>query len=410
MGTARNMFPSKDKRDLRQPILVEDLIQYDDLNSTGGGSGVTAVTATGPITSSGGSAPVISTSMATNRLIGRTSAGAGVMQEIEVGSGLSLSAGILSSTGPASPQNLQDVITVDKSITGDILTIGDNAGNDLVNPHSYAIGENSLSSVSGGDNLGIGFQAGANLGIGILSNANNISLGTSAGSTTTDGLNHNIAIGSNALKDTQSPNNVAIGQNAGRGDTGGVGNFGKSVFIGADAGWDDFSSTENTGDVVIAIGNQSLAGNTGSGAVGIGSNSGYTNTGNNAVFVGLSSGSTNTGSYAVGVGSGAASSNIGNDIVAIGKDAATSNQGDETIAIGVNTANSNTGIQIVAIGTDAGVNNGESNQFIISNSCLPSFATQAAAISYYTASTTLSTGCTYLYYIQNSELIGAYRT
>ena len=46
MGTARNMFPSKDKRDLTKPILREDLIQYDDLNTTGGGgSGVTQIIA-----------------------------------------------------------------------------------------------------------------------------------------------------------------------------------------------------------------------------------------------------------------------------------------------------------------------------------------------------------------------------
>lgn len=63
--------------------------------------GVTGVTATTPITSSGGSAPVISTSMATNRLLGRTTAGTGVAEEINVGSGLSLSAGSLSAPAPA---------------------------------------------------------------------------------------------------------------------------------------------------------------------------------------------------------------------------------------------------------------------------------------------------------------------
>jgi hypothetical protein len=57
---------------------------------------VTGVTATSPITSSGGTAPVISTSMATNRLIGRSTAGAGVMEEIQVGSGLLLTSGTLS--------------------------------------------------------------------------------------------------------------------------------------------------------------------------------------------------------------------------------------------------------------------------------------------------------------------------
>jgi len=61
-------------------------------------SAVTAVTATSPITSSGGNTPVISTSMATNKLIGRSTAGVGVMEEISIGTGLSLSAGILTNT------------------------------------------------------------------------------------------------------------------------------------------------------------------------------------------------------------------------------------------------------------------------------------------------------------------------
>jgi hypothetical protein len=60
--------------------------------------GVTSVTATSPITSSGGATPDISTSMATNKLIGRSTAGTGVMEEITVGTGLSLSGGTLNAT------------------------------------------------------------------------------------------------------------------------------------------------------------------------------------------------------------------------------------------------------------------------------------------------------------------------
>ena len=65
---------------------------------------VTAVTATSPITSSGGTAPDISTSMATDKLIGRYSSGTGVMEEITVGSGLTLTgAGILNNTATPTP-------------------------------------------------------------------------------------------------------------------------------------------------------------------------------------------------------------------------------------------------------------------------------------------------------------------
>ena len=142
------MFPSKDKRDLTKPILREDLIQYDDLNGTGGGSSgvtqiiagtnvtisstgpsgtgnvtinasggsgtVTGVTAVGPITSTGGTAPVISTSMATNRLIGRTGIGTGEMEEITVGTGLSLSGGTLSNAGLTAVPTIQQTIDAGK--------------------------------------------------------------------------------------------------------------------------------------------------------------------------------------------------------------------------------------------------------------------------------------------------------
>jgi hypothetical protein len=70
--------------------------------SPSSGGTVTGVTATAPLTSSGGTTPDISTSMATNKLIGRSSAGTGVMEEIAVGTGLTLSGGTLSSTASSS--------------------------------------------------------------------------------------------------------------------------------------------------------------------------------------------------------------------------------------------------------------------------------------------------------------------
>jgi hypothetical protein len=65
----------------------------------GGGGGVTSVTATAPLTSSGGATPDISTSMNTNKLIGRGTAGVGVMEEITLGTNLSLSGTTLNATG-----------------------------------------------------------------------------------------------------------------------------------------------------------------------------------------------------------------------------------------------------------------------------------------------------------------------
>jgi len=71
---------------------------------------LTGVTATSPITSSGGLTPVISTLMNTNKLIGRSTAGTGVMEEIIIGSGLSLSAGTLSATGTTASDSLSPLL------------------------------------------------------------------------------------------------------------------------------------------------------------------------------------------------------------------------------------------------------------------------------------------------------------
>jgi hypothetical protein len=68
--------------------------------SSGGGVAIQTITASSPITATQtGTAVNISTSMATNKLIGRSTAGTGVMEQITVGSGLSLSGGTLTATG-----------------------------------------------------------------------------------------------------------------------------------------------------------------------------------------------------------------------------------------------------------------------------------------------------------------------
>lgn len=75
-------------------------VSYDlSANRTWSVGTVTGVTATAPITSSGGAAPNVSTSMNTNKLIGRGTAGVGVMEEITLGTNLSLSGTTLNATG-----------------------------------------------------------------------------------------------------------------------------------------------------------------------------------------------------------------------------------------------------------------------------------------------------------------------
>jgi hypothetical protein len=74
---------------------------------------VTDVTATSPITSSGGATPDISTSMSTNKLIGRGTAGTGVMEEITLGTGLSLSGTTLNASGASPLTTKGDLYTFD---------------------------------------------------------------------------------------------------------------------------------------------------------------------------------------------------------------------------------------------------------------------------------------------------------
>lgn len=72
-------------------------------SSGGGGGGVSSVGATAPLTSSGGATPTISTNIATNKLLGRSSSGTGVAEEIAIGSGLTLSGGSLTNTATPTP-------------------------------------------------------------------------------------------------------------------------------------------------------------------------------------------------------------------------------------------------------------------------------------------------------------------
>ena len=69
----------------------------------GGAAGVDTVTATAPITSSGGSNPNISTFVNKDKLIGRNPNTPGVMEEISIGSGLTLVGTTLSNTATPTP-------------------------------------------------------------------------------------------------------------------------------------------------------------------------------------------------------------------------------------------------------------------------------------------------------------------
>lgn len=104
-------------------------------------SGVTSVTATSPITSSGGTTPNISTSMNKDKLIGRNPTTAGVMEEISIGSGLSLSGTTLNAS-------------VNGSITHATATGTDTYAATITGVTSYADGDCYLIRFTNGNTTG----------------------------------------------------------------------------------------------------------------------------------------------------------------------------------------------------------------------------------------------------------------
>jgi hypothetical protein len=91
-------------------INQNEYLVITDNPSGGGGGSVAAVTATAPLTSSGGTSPNISSSIIQNKLLGRgQTSGTGAIQEITLGTNLSLAGTTLNSAGflNASPTTLE---------------------------------------------------------------------------------------------------------------------------------------------------------------------------------------------------------------------------------------------------------------------------------------------------------------
>lgn len=97
-------LPTTDKGYVVYDTTLLSLYIWNGTTWTTVAGGVGSLSATGPITVSSPTGAVnISTSMSTNKLIGRSSTGTGVMEEITVGTGLTLSAGTLSATSTGIP-------------------------------------------------------------------------------------------------------------------------------------------------------------------------------------------------------------------------------------------------------------------------------------------------------------------
>ncbi|TVL99580.1 MAG: hypothetical protein CV087_17635 [Candidatus Brocadia sp. WS118] len=163
-------------------ITLTQVGQDIEIAATNNGT-VTDVTATAPLTSSGGATPDISTSMATNKLIGRGTAGTGVMEEITLGTNLSLSGTTLNAAG-GSPGGADTQVQFNDggSFGGDAGLTYNKTSNVLSVSTINSISGEALAFASVGDNKNITLTTPASGSATVKSG--NISLTTGTGNTT----------------------------------------------------------------------------------------------------------------------------------------------------------------------------------------------------------------------------------
>jgi hypothetical protein len=371
-------------------------------NGSGTGSGVTAVTSISPITSSGGNTPVISTSMDTNKLIGRSSTGNGIMEQIAVGTGLSLDNGTLSTLGvfkgttqtdlpQLGSEILTSLVTVPTGWTGTSFSTGytHTSGTDIIQDTnvislntmyivSYIVSNRTLGSVS----ISVGGLSKSSISSnttysfsGITTNTNVLTI------TPSNTFNGKVIVSLKILsaslpimqflKSNNSSNNefrystsgsLFIGRASGLYNLTGINN----IFIGNESGNLNVKGQENT-----FLGTQTGFYNTNSSNTFIGSTSGYSNTeGFENSFLGARSGYSNTtGTNNVFLGDSSGYFNINGGLnVFIGSVSGHLNiNGYSNLFLGASSGYGNTsGAQNIFLGAYSGYLNttGYSNVFI----------------------------------------------
>lgn len=194
----------------------------------GGGSGTVTNIATaglisgGPITTTG----TITTSMATGKLVGRSTAGTGVMEEITVGSGLTLSGGTLTATGGGTG----DVVGP-ASATDTAVALFDGTTGKLIKNSTVTI--NTIGQASG---------------LNRLTATTNFSLQTG---TTTSANGYNIALTAGSVASGNGDGGNVIltpGLKSGTGTNGYIKMFGSSGLFSA-----NFTAGSLTADRVITL-------------------------------------------------------------------------------------------------------------------------------------------------------------
>ena len=381
--------------------------------SGGGGGGTVTSIATaglisgGPITTTG----TISTSMNTNRLVGRSTAGTGIMEEITVGSGLSLSGGTLSATGGGGtfPFNGSAVITGSLLVSGSGITVTGSLNvsqgitGSLFGTASYVSGSvftstnpalSSSYALSASYTLSASYASTASIATFAITSSYPISV-TGSGNTLYSvsplafpnfgaGSTHSIFFGQDAGRDVIDAYYANfIGRQAGYGasyaeDSNFLGyragylatyadrsNFlgssagsnttyaSQSNFFGHQAGFEAYSAS-NSNFLGYQAGFQTTFAND---STFIGSQAGYlAYTASNSAFIGQRAGaqaSRANNSIFIGSGSGDGAANSNNSVF-LGSTAGKSTNSSHSIYIGTNAGSSTIGNNNVIIGRDAG--------------------------------------------------------
>lgn len=229
--------------------------------------------APGAVTSSG-------LTMSTASLLGRTTAATGAIEEIAVGSGLSLSAGVLSATS--------------SGITGTLVSGRvpfANGTSSLTDTSTFTFSTALGLTVSYGG-VTSNTQYGSGAGVNITTATGNTTIGLSAGNALTTTGSHNTIIGANAapVLAGASINNTIIGRSA-------------------------LQTATLTSDNVV-IGFASWAGvNTGIQNVVVGSGSAGTTTMSTAVVIGYNASGASSGSIVIGASAGSIANTGANNIL-----------------------------------------------------------------------------------------------
>jgi hypothetical protein len=316
----------------------DDNLEINDINgkpkTTGGGGGgsVTSVGTTGlisggPITTTG----TISTSMNTNKLVGRSTAGTGIMEEITVGSGLTLSGGTLTNTASSLTVGTTPIAsgTVGRVLfegTGNVLQEDADLFWDNTNKR-LGVGATPDTSTR----LDVRAQGAliTDIGFRVRNSANtaNILTVNGKGQIWANGsgeIGTNTSFGELALNsNTSGTNNTAFGYNAGQANLTGIYN----VFLGLGAGQN---------------------GTTAASSIFIGTNAGQNSNANNGIFIGQSTsltgglGTVSIG-YVAGAGTGTHNVSLGYQS-GVGMTTGSTNIhiGYRTVTSGITTGNYNT--------------------------------------------------------------------